>query len=311
VTAGLRAGRLGAGRFSADRRAAGRLAVGLLAAAGIFLATGCSSKFQGFSFETPEGARIDIWQSARVSPDQETRFSPGPGRLSSPEYRLASPVTIASSGEAFAFSYKSDFGPSTFSLFSDKNKLLTSFPLPATGGTSLRYEVPLEQGSRIWGYQLSAKLGSPPGTLTLEGAGILAFVHGFLADADLLTVDGSVEVLSASSTSTSARLTDATRAEMANGIWLLRFTLGEGAAGGRVQLSDAEGRSATFELDPASTPGWLDFARGSIPFLPRDVSFAGTLRSLQVLRVPVESPIPADPGQILTWDQSSWRKPDF
>ncbi len=30
-----------------------------------------------------------------------------------------------------------------------------------------------------------------------------------------------------------------------------------------------------------------------------------------MLHVPVEAPIPADPGQVLTWDQSSWRNPDF
>lgn len=290
---------------------AGHLAAGLLAAAGILLATGCSSKFQGFAFETPEGARVDIWQSARVSPDQEKKFQPGPGRSSSPEYHLASPVTVSSTGEAFAFSYTSDFGPSTLTVFSDRHKVLKSFSLPATAGTPLRYEVPLDAGSRIWGYQLSAKPESTRGTLTLEGAGILALVHGFLVDAGRLTVDGSMEVLSASTTSASARLTDATRGDMSSGIWLLRFALGEGAAGGRVEFSDAEGRSAAFEVNPASTPGWLDFTRGSIPFLPRDVKFSGTLRSLQVLRVPVEAPIPADPGQILTWDQSSWRKPDF
>ena len=78
-----------------------------------------------------------------------------------------------------------------------------------------------------------------------------------------------------------------------------------------MELGDGEGRTAAFELDPASTPGWLDFARGSVAFLPRDIGFAGTLRSLQVLRVPVGSPIPANLGQILTWDQSSWSKPDF
>jgi hypothetical protein len=220
-------------------------------------------------------------------------------------------VTVSSSGEAFAFSYTSDFGPCTLTVFSDRNKVLKSVPLPGTGGIPLRFEIPVDQGSRIWGYQLSAKPESAHGTLTLEGAGIFAFVHGFMVDAGRLTVDGSVEVLSVSATSASARLTEATRSEMGSGIWLLRFALREDAGGGRVEFSNAEGSRAAFDMNPASTPGWLDFARGSIPFLPRDVTFTGTLRSLQVLRVPVEAPIPADPGQILTWDQSSWRKPDF
>jgi hypothetical protein len=290
---------------------AGFPAAALLVAAGILLAAGCSSRFQSFAFETPEGAPVDIWQSARVTRDQESKFLPGPGRPSSPEYHLASPVTVSSSGKAFAFSYTSDFGPSTLTLFSDKNTPLKSSALPATGGTHLRFEIPLDQGSRIWGYRLSAKSESARGTLTLEGAGILAFVHGFLVEPGRLTVDGSVEVLSASATSASARLTEATRGEMGSGFWLLRFALGEGAAGGRVDFGEADGRSAAFEVNPASTPGWLDFARGSMPFIPRDINFTGTLRSLQVLRVPAESPIPADPGQILAWDESSWRKPDY
>jgi hypothetical protein len=283
---------------------------GLLAAA-LVLSAGCSSKFQGFRFQAPEGAQIEIWQSVRVPREQETRFQPTPDRPSSPEYSLASPVVVSSSGEAFAFSYKSDIGPFALTLFSDKNKILKSFPLAATGGTSLRYLLPLDVGSRIWGYQLTALSVSAQGALTLEGAGILPNVHGFSIDPGLLTVDGSVEVLSASAGSTSARLTEATRAEMGSGIWLVRLTLADGAAGGRVVFSEPGGRSAAFEVNPASTPDWLDFARGAMPFVPRDIRFTGTLRSLQILRVPAEAPIPADPGQILAWVQSSWRKPDF
>jgi hypothetical protein len=286
------------------------LRAGFLAAA-LLLPTGCSSKFQGFTFQAPEGARIEIWQSARVSREQETRFQPDAGKLSSPEYHLAPPVVVTSFGEAFAFSYTSNIGTCTLTIFSDRNKVLKSFALPATSGNSLRFLVPLDMGSRVWGYQLTASSGSARSTLTLEGAGILAFVHGFSIDPGLLTVDGSVEVLSASAGSTSARLTEASRAEMGSGIWLLRLTLGDGAAGGSVVFSDSGGRNAAFEVNPASTPGWLDFARGSMPFVPRDIRFTGTLRSLQILRVPAEAPIPADPGQVLTWDQPSWRKPDF
>jgi hypothetical protein len=293
------------------------LRAGLLAAA-LLLSAGCSSKFQGFAFQAPEGARIEIWQSARVSREQETRFQPGTGRLSSPEYHLASPVVVSSSGEAFAFSYTSDIGPLALTIFSDRNKVLKSFPLPATSGNSLRFLVPLDMGNRIWGYQLtappkadSALSASARGTLTLQGAGILANVHGFSIEPGLLTVDGSVEVLSASAGSTTARLTEASRAEMGSGIWLLRLTLNDGAAGGKVVFSEPGGRSTAFEVNPASTPGWLDFARGSVSFIPRDIQFTGTLRSLQILGVPVEAPIPADPGEILGWDQSAWRKPDF
>ncbi len=293
------------------------LRAGLLAA-GLLLSAGCSSKFQSFAFQAPEGARIDIWQSARVSRDHEVRFQPGPGNVSSPEYNLASPVVVSSSGQAFAFSYASDTGPIDLTIFSDKNKALKTFSLPATSGTTLRFLIPLDAGSRIWGYQLSAPpkadsapSGSARGTLTLAGAGIRALVHGFAIDPGVLTVDGSVEVLSASAGGTSARLTEASRGEMGSGLWLLRLALGDGAAGGRVVFSAPGGRSAAFEVNPASTPPWLDFARGSMPFVPRDMQFTGTLRSFQILGIPANAPIPADPGQILAWDQSSWRKPDF
>ena len=286
------------------------LRAGLLAAA-LLLAVGCSSKIQGFAFEAPEGARVDIWQSPRMPRDQETRFTPGAGRPSSPEYHLASPVVVASTGESFALTYVSDFGPCTLTIFSDRNKVLKSFPLPSTGGSPLRFLFPLEKESRIWGWQISAPAGQTRETLTQQGAAVLAYVHGFVIDAGLLSVDGSVEVLSASTGAASARLPEVTRTEMDSGIWLLRFTLGDGAAGGRVLFTEPGGRSEAFEVNPASTPGWLDFARGSMPFVPREIQFTGTLRSLQVLRVPAEAPIPADPGEILDWDQSSWRKPDF
>jgi len=145
----------------------------------------------------------------------------------------------------------------------------------------------------------------------MTGAGVLAFVHGFSVEPGLLTVDGSVEVLSTSPSATTARLTDATQREMADGIWLLRMTLGEGAAGGRVEFTGSDGARAMFDVNPASTPGWLDFARGSMPMVPKEIRFAGELRGLQVLRVPAEAPIPADPGQVLAWDQGQWRKPDY
>jgi hypothetical protein len=291
---------------------AGLLASGLVPAIGVLLlTTACSSKFQSFQFEAPEGARIGIWQSGRVAREAEGQFMPATGRLSSPEYHLANPVVVVSAGESFALTYTSDLRACSLTIFSERGKVLTTASLPRTSGNPLRFLVPLQTGSRIWGWQLSVSPDAAAGTLGLGGAGILALVHGFSVDPGLLTVDGSVEVLSASLSATSARLTEATRREMESGNWLVRLTLGEGAAGGRVELSDPEGGRAVFDVNPASTPGWLDFARGSMPFLPRDISFAGALRGLQVLAVPPDAPIPADPGQILTWDRASWRKPDY
>jgi hypothetical protein len=219
---------------------------------------------------------------------------------------------VSSSAEAFAFWYTSEIGPTALTVFSDKNKVLKSLALPATSGNPLRFLLPLETGSRVWGFQLSADMSSlRGGALTLQGAGLHPYVHGFSIDPGVLSVDGSVEVLSATAGATSARLTDAVRAQMGSGIWLIRLTLGDGAAGGRVLFSEPGGSSVTFDVNPASTPPWLDFARGTMAFIPRDVQFTGTLRSLQILSVPPDAPIPADPGQILTWDQASWRKPDY
>jgi hypothetical protein len=281
----------------------------------IALATGCSSKFQSFPFEAPEGARIQIWQSGRASRDAEARFQPGAGRAVSPEYHLGSPVQVVSSGESFALTYTSDLAACALTILSGHGKAMASAALPRTSGNALRFVVPLPAGSRIWGYQLSVPpgeaSGGPGGAITLTGAGVLAFVHGFSVDPGMLTVDGSVEVLSTSASATTARLTDATRREMENGTWLLRLTLGDGAAGGGLELVGSDGAHASFDVNPASTPGWLDFARGSVPFLPQEVRFAGALRGLQVLRVPAEAPIPADLGEILAWDQASWRKPDY
>ena len=277
----------------------------------IALATGCSSKFESFPFEAPEGAQVQVWQSGRVSREAEPRFQPTAGRLASLEYHLASPLSVVSSGEGFALTYVSDLPACTLTVFSDRGKVLTTAALPRTSGNPLRFLVPLASGSRIWGWQLSSGSASGSGILTMTGAGVLALVHGFSVEPGLLTVDGSVEVLSTSQSATTARLTDATRNEMENGIWLLRLTLGDGAAGGRLDLAAADGAHAAFDVNPASTPGWLDFARGSVPLLPQEVRFAGELRGLQVLRVPAEAPIPADPGQVLSWDQSQWRKPDY
>lgn len=293
-------------------RRAGALVVGLLVVAGtVYVLAGRSTKFRSFGFETPQGATIPLWQSSRVPKERETLFAPGPGRLSSPEYHLASPVTVASTGEAFALTYTSDIRACTLAVFSEPRKELAHVSLPATAGNPVRYLVPLSNGSRVWGYRLSAPSDSARGTLTLRGAGLLTFIHGFSIDPGLLTVDGSMEVLSASASAVSARLSEATRREMQGTIWVVRLTLAEGAAGGRAELGNPDGGRAVFEVNAASTPGWIDFARGSIPFVPRDVSFTGALRSIQILSVPSDAPLPADPGQILTWDRPSWRKPDY
>jgi hypothetical protein len=270
------------------------------------LTAGCSGRFEVFAFQTAEGARIDIWQSPRVSTDRQALFQPGADRKVSPVYHLAHPLAVESSGQSFGLSYTSDIPHSTLTLLSDKKSALASATLPATAGNPVRYLVPLQRGSRIWGYQLSSEAAQ--GTLTLLGAGTAPTVHGFLIDDAGLSVDGSVEVLSASSDAVSTRLTESTRKEMDQGTWLL--SLETGRPGGRAVFNDAGGKTASFEM-ASTAAARLDFARGSMPFLPRDITFTGSLRSLRISHVPADAPLPADPGAILTWDRSAWRMPDY
>ncbi|HEY9593867.1 MAG TPA: hypothetical protein VHE79_05280, partial [Spirochaetia bacterium] len=231
------------------------------------------------------------------------------GRTATPVYHLAKPVTVAARGQAFSFDYASTVDGCTLTLFSAKKTTLKQVSLPATGGSDLRYLVPVEPGATIWGYQLSANAGQ--GSLTAKGAGTAPFVHGFLVGEKELTVDGSVEVLSASAGAVKARIPAATRQEMESGLWCVTLLPHEGAAGGRVVFTDSEGKQATFEVNPAATPARLDFARGSLPFLPVSVDYEGTLRGMEISQVGADAPLPADPGLVLTWDRSTWRKPDY
>ncbi len=272
----------------------------------VVFAAGCSGRFETFAFQTAEGARIDIWQSPRVAADREALFQPRPDHAASPVYHLARAVTVETNGVSFGFSYTSDIPRATLTLLSDKNTTLKTAALPATAGNPVRYLVPLERGSRIWGYRLSSDAAQ--GSLALRAAGTAPSVHGFLIDENGLSVDGSVEVMSASTESVSARLTDATQAEMGQGTWLISL---EGVApGGTIVFKDAGGATVTFDLSPSSGPR-VDFARGSMPFLPRDVMLQGRLGSFRVSHVPVGAPLPADPGAVLTWDRSAWRTPDY
>ena len=272
----------------------------------VALAAGCSGRFETFAFQTAEGARIDIWQSPRVAADREALFQPRADHAASPVYHLARAITVETNGVSFGLSYTSDVPRTTLTLLSDKNTTLATTALPATAGNPVRYLVPLARGSRIWGYRLSSD--ATQGTLTLRAAGTAPSVHGFLIDENGLSVDGSVEVLSAGTDAVTARLTEATQAEMGQGTWLI--SLDGVAPGGRIVFKDAGGATAAFDLSAFGGPR-LDFARGSIPFLPRDVALQGKLGSFRVSHVPAGAPLPADPGTVLTWDRSAWRTPDY
>ena len=284
----------------------------VLPAAAILLLLGCSARFQAFGFQTAEGTRIDMRQSERRARDKETIFQPTADRSLSPVYTLEKPLAVTGRGQAFAVSYTSSLSDCTLTIFSDEKKPLRSAKLPASSGTSLRFLVPLSPGDRIWGFQLSDPApGAGAESLEMRAAGTAAFVHGFAIEADGLTVDGSIEVLSASPSRVTARIPPRTREQMEQGPWVISLGQPAESAGGRVVFTSAEGKSAAFDVGPMHAPPRLDFARGSLGLVPTGIDFTGTLQEITISQLSRDAPIPADPGLILTWDQSAWRRPDF
>ncbi len=284
---------------------------GLLAAVAL-LVLGCSGKFESFRFQTAEGVPIDIRESPPRAREQESHFQPTAARPATPVYSLATPVVTPSENQSFQLTYTSSIRNGTLRIFSGKDTLLKSVPLPPSSGTLLRYLIPLAKGDRIWGYQVegsSAATGQE--ALDLVGAGTAPFVHGFAIKSDGLTVDGSVAVLAASPGAVSARISEATREQMNQGMWVISLGLDPDSAGGRVSYSSAEGGTAVFDISPTAGLSRLVFARGSVEFLPRDIAFEGSLQKLSISQLRADAPIPADPGAILSWDRASWRRPDF
>jgi hypothetical protein len=284
---------------------------GLLAAVAL-LVLGCSGKFESFRFQTAEGALVDIRESPPRPLNQELHFQPTPARPGTPVYSLATPVVTPAENLSFQLAYTSSIRKGTLRIFSSRDTVLKSVPLPPSSGTLLRYLVPLAKGDRIWGYQVD---GSPAASgqeaLDLAGAGTAPFIHGFAIRSDGLTVDGSVAVLAASPGAVSARISEATREQMNQGMWVISLGLDPDSAGGRVSYSSAEGKTVVFDISPTAGLSRLVFARGSVEFLPRDIAFEGSLQRLSISQLRADAPIPADPGAILSWDRASWRRPDF
>jgi hypothetical protein len=290
----------------------GGFRAGFLAAAAL-LVLGCSARFETFDFQTAEGTHIGIRQSERRARDREAIFPPAADRSESPVYTLEKPLAVTSRGQAFSFSYTSTLPDCTLTIFSDQKKPLRNVKLPASSGTPLRFLVPVAEGERIWGFHLSdpAPAGGEAGSLEMRGAGTAPFVHGFAVEADGLTVDGSLEVLSASPSRVTARIPPRTREEMEQGTWMISLVQPTESAGGRVVFTSDQGRSAAFDVGPMHAPARLDFARGSLGFFPTGIDFTGPLQEMAISQLSRDLPIPADPGLILTWDQSAWRRPDF
>ena len=282
----------------------------------ILVLAGCTARFQSFPFVTITGDRIEIRQSPGRSREQEAVFAPAANRLSSPMYSLRRAVQVAGSHEAFGLTYESSLTDGKLTIFSDRNTALKSVNLPASPGIPIRFLVPLALGDKVWGYQLSAQSAAGSDQfLHLLGAGTGPAVHGFQLNAEGLSVDGSVEVMSLGPDGVSARITAATQKEMAQGIWTIRLGMAQGLQQREPQSSirfvSADGAQALFSVDQAAGLASMVFARGSMPFLPQGVSSRVPVEKLDISFAPADGPIPADPGMILGWDRASWRRPGF
>ncbi len=299
-----------------------------LAAVGVaaLLLAACTARFESFSFITSDGKRVEIRESPGRNREKEAVFEPSAAHPSSSLYMLRSPVRATAERLAFALAYTSTLENAKLTLYSDRKQILRSAILPASGGARIRFLVPVSAGDRIWGYQLTDVSENGSGrSLVLKGAGTAPYVHGFSVSSDTLTVDGSVSVLEAGPDGASARIGVATRQDMGRGAWSIRLELAPQAeasgapapraaaqdAGGTISFIDSDGKSATFDIDLAAGVTTLDFARGSIPFLPRDVRVHAPVRSFDISFLAPNVPIPADPGMILSWDRDAWRRPDF
>jgi len=290
--------------------------LGLIAASFALVLAGCTARFQSFPFVTATGDRIEIRQSPGRGRDQEAIFTPGGSRLSSSMYSLRSSVKITAPRQAFELSYTSSLSDCRLSILSDKDTVLQKVALPPSSGTPLRFLIPLSEGDKVWGYQLGARSPAGPGqSLRLLGAGTGTFVHGFEVSSEGLSVDGSVQVNDVGPGGLNASIVEPTREEMAKGIWLMWIglpTTRESQDGNSsIRFTAGNGSEALFSLDESAGLSDIPFARGSIGFLPENLVSPIAVQSLDISFVPADRPIPADPGMIVTWDRSTWRRPDF
>ena len=285
----------------------------------LLVLAGCSARFSLFAFEVagPDGdARsIELRESPGAPDEHEGRLEPSTGPRLGPVYRLARPLTVDRSGLAFTVGYTSDIDAVRLTLLRDRGESLLAMELPPTGSTTYRCQAALEPGTRVWGFQLEADAGE--GSLALSGAGVEPIVHGFRRDADGLTFDGSIIVTGSSESALTARLAPVLRDSLRSERWQLELTIPEGGATIRVSTPGQTSTvSASFAV-AADGPRRVMLHQGSVGFLPRDlrvsagaVGDASTAVSCTWSVVPGGAAIPSDPGLILGWRRSAWRRSD-
>jgi hypothetical protein len=285
----------------------------------LLVLAGCNARFSLFAFEVagPDGRErsIELRESPGAPDEREGRLEPSSDPRRSPVYRLARPLTVEAPGLAFVVAYASDIDAVRLTLLRDRDEKLLAMELPPTGDTTYRCQAALEPGTRVWGFQLEADAGE--GSFALAGAGVEPLVHGFRIDADGLTFDGSIIVTGSSESVLTARLGPGLRDSLRSERWQLELTIPEGVAVIRLSTpGETSTVSASFTV-AADGPRRVMLHQGSVGFLPRDLRVSRdapdglpVVASCTVSTVPDGAAIPSDPGLILGWRRSTWRRSD-
>lgn len=283
--------------------------------ASVALLASCNGRLERFPLTLAGGGSIALRESPAARPDREGMLAPATGGRATPLYTMRRPLAVSATGQAFAVSYTGSLADARLALLGDGRTVLAevSLPAPPVGGT-FRFLVPLRQGDLLRGFQVSTP--STEGSFELLGAGIEPLVRGFSVRGSEIVLDGSVTEVSLSPGRMLARLSRPARDAMAAGPW--RITLGADPAagspfaGGSITLESASGARARFSVEQGSALAAISFHAGALGFVPRLVRAEGMRAgSLTLAFTPEADPIPADPGLVLAWDRTAWRRPDF
>ncbi len=299
-------------RWSGGARPAA-VAAGLAGAVAVLLLAGCQARLELFPLTLPGGGAAPLREYPAARPEREGLIPAGRRPAQTPLYTLRRPLPISTDGQAFALSYSGSLADASLQVLGEGKDVLAEASLPVPpDGTSFRFLVPLRRGGRLRGFRVSS--AAADGSLQLLGAGLEPFARGFSLRGNEIVLDGSVSEVSISPGRMQARLARAAREAMAGRPWRITLVPAPGSRrdGGRVTLESPGGAQARFSIDPAAALPRVSFHEGSIGFAPRAVRAEGlVVQGLSLSFADADGPIPADPGLVLSWDRSAWRRPDF
>jgi hypothetical protein len=281
--------------------------------ASVLLLPGCGARFESFPFELPGGGSIPIRESAGYSRSEEGRLDPAAGAKTTPMYTLRRGLTVEEDAGAVAIAYTSQLPDCTITLYSEGGAVLGSAALPPSGKSVFRFLIPLARGDRLKGFKLST--GSAAGLLQLRGAGMERLLRGFSIEGNEVTLDGTIAGITLLPGRLEAKISQKTRQAMTGKAWqiVLEPAPLDGESGvAEIVFAGPDLAPARFSVDLPAVTAPLAFGSGSVGFAPREIRATGlTVRRLELSFPAGLGPIPADPGLVLSWDRSAWRRPDF